>query len=578
LLCKLKSLLFKEKTLLKFKQRVPMCGIFFALFKYSEPKTFDDFYNEIELLTAQSKLLAHRGPDNTVFKFIDRYVQMGFHRLAINGLTTSANQPFQYGELLYCICNGEIYNFKELAEKYQFKLNTGSDCEIILHMYLKFGIDRTIRELDGEFAVCIYDVPKKQVFVARDHIGIRPLFWGLSKDNKKFKHPNNSYIFASEGKALFAIADNVCQFPVGTYATFHLDSDKVDMYQYYSFNYPPTYVINHDMSYKTITENVKNLLINSVHSRMVSDRPIGCFLSGGLDSSLVVSILAKANPNISTFSFGFDKNSSDLVASRKVVEYLGLKNHHELVLPIQTGIETLIDVIRALESYDITTIRASTPQYLLSKYISEKTDIKVLLNGETPDEYFPGYLLFSYIDDIKEFQEECVRMLKNLHQYDLLRTDRTTAKFGLETRCPYAKRELIDFVMNVPVEIRQFGKDGRMEKMILRDAFREGGYLPDAILNRRKHAFSDGVSSTEVNWYKSVEEYAKTIISAEKYENRQQLYPHNTPVSYEAFLYRQLFEEIYPGQSQLISKFWMPSIKGKEITDPSATALDKFKE
>jgi asparagine synthase (glutamine-hydrolysing) len=551
--------------------------------------------------------IQHRGPDNTHFVRIDPFVTFGFHRLSIQGIDSISNQPMTLvHENIYLICNGEIYNCEELCRKYNILRTSRSDCEVILHMYEKFGIDQTVKELDGEFAFCLYDQSRELFFVARDHLGIRPLFIGeevaeikSESESKSESDQLQNVMFCSEAKGLMGIAKNIHQYKPGQYTIYDFYQNNKNLPRtivYYSFIYE---IDTQKQDRALICKQFRELLLTSVHDRMVSDRPIGCFLSGGLDSSLVTSIVHMENPNIHTFTIGL-KDSVDILAARKVVKYLNLKHHHEVTFTVDQGIAALPHVIRALESYDITTIRASTGQYILSHYIRNNTDIRVLLNGECIDEYSPGYFCFKFLKTDDEVQAECARMLSELHMYDLLRTDRTTASAGLETRCPFAAKALIDFMMSVPLKFRRFGEgtDNSLEKMLIRDAFNvhpsygesimgesvyaERRYLPDEILYRKKHAFSDGVSSANESWYPSVEAHARKTITEEKYAARGTRWTYNTPNSYEGYYYRDLFEQIYPEKEceKLISALWIPKIidkkTGEFITDPSATILDGF--
>lgn len=527
-----------------------MCGIFCYLGNHQNLEIKKSF-NKIK----------HRGPDNSCLQKID-HITFGFHRLTINGLDEQSNQPLKLGKLVL-ICNGEIYNHKELEQKYGFDVKTGSDCEVILHMYHKFGIVRTVKELDAEFAFCLYDGNTRVLYVARDHLGIRPLFIGKNQAE---------LAFASEAKALTEFCSHVRQFKPGCY----LGSEKKEI-SYYSFEKFEVHGIcrkPEELARPKILEKVRLLLTESVKDRLMSDQKIGCFLSGGLDSSLITSIASRFTQDLEVFTIGL-ANSSDIIASKKVSKFLELKNHHIVEYTVAEGILAIPEVIKTLESYDITTIRASVPQFLLSKYIREKTKVRVLLSGECIDEVC-GYYYLSFIQDQKEFMAETRKMLKELHLFDLLRTDRTTMAHSLEVRVPFASKKFLNFIMNINPRHKMFGSglETGLEKMIVRDAFK--GYLPDEILYRRKHAFSDAVSSEKVSWYKSVEKYCDMLISDKEFEMRDSLYPVNTPVSKESFWYRKLFEKFYPGRVGLIDHFWMPNLEG--IKDPSATVLEGFVE
>ena len=548
-----------------------MCGIYSILNRTGEKIEFQGFQSEFEKIK-------HRGPDNSQLKGIDETVLFGFHRLRINGVDEISDQPLYYKDV-YLICNGEIYNKEELVKKYGFKMETNSDCEVILHLYKKFGIERTVEELDGEYSFCLYDKGDSCFYIARDHIGIRPLFVGKNDGDKTIG-------FASEAKALIGSFKKVNQFPPGCYAYYELCDDLKDTLVRW-YDYDTMDLISNGISgeiYQTYTREqilaeVKYRFIKSVNDRTyLSDRLVGCFLSGGLDSSLVTAIMARKDKNIPCFTIGL-KGSLDLIAAEKVAKFLRLTNHHVVVVTVEEAIAAIPHVIKSLESYDITTIRASTFQWLLSKYIKENTEVTVLQSGEVPDESVPGYWAFAFCKSDDEFTRMSRDMIEELHEYDLLRTDRTTANFGLEVRVPFADKKLMKMFHNVPIEFRKFDAN-KIEKSLLRDAFREGEWLPKGILNRKKHAFSDAINAKDFCFYDEVEKFADSVISKEEWDKRVELYPDSTPVSKESFYYRKIFESHYPGRSDLIRGYWMPKVKdenGELILDPSATALPGHK-
>lgn len=530
-----------------------MCGIFAVHTKNK--------YTEVINFVDEANMIAHRGPDETTHVFTTPKLFMSFHRLSINGLDQQSGQPFE-NEDCVVICNGEIYNHKQLSEKYKLKMKTKSDCEVLMHLFSFFGNMNFLQELDAEFALVLYDKKNDVFYAARDHIGIRPLFVGVVD--------KYTTLFSSEARSLVKHCKSIRQFLPG-----HVSSSAYCLTQesvYYD------YMISIDKNFKEhslerVEKNVHNLLVKSTKDRIISDRPVGAFLSGGLDSSVIVSILSRIVPDLHTFTIGFE-GSPDIEAAKKVVKYLGIeKNHHIVYYTPKDGIDALPDVVRSLESYDITTVRASTPQWLLSKYIKENTDIRVLFSGECIDEVC-GYYFLSFCKDNDTFDLYTRDMLRELHLYDLLRTDRTTAAHGLEVRVPFASKAFLNYIMNIKTEYKRFGP-GCIEKKILRNAFYD--YLPTEILDRKKHAFSDSVSNKHVSWYKSVSKFAEKYVDEKKWIARAEIYPHNTPISKESFLYRELFEEHFPGRSKLIPHFWMP--KGvEECMDPSATVLEGFSE
>jgi asparagine synthase (glutamine-hydrolysing) len=545
-----------------------MCGIFALLriFKTSESR-------DLKLVQQEFEKIKHRGPDQSSTQSINEDVFFGFHRLAINGQSNSSNQPLELNGA-YLICNGEIFNYKQLIEDHKLDVKTDSDCEVILHLYHKYGLVATLKLLDGEFAFCLYDTIYNLFFVARDHIGIRPLFIGKDKEKSE-------YGFASEAKALVNLFPDVRQYLPGKYTKVDLNTKKCETIRWFFFDsmsVQPKSRGYGDFSRVELLKKIQKLLINSVSLRVnTSDRPVGTFLSGGLDSSLVTSIAVRTNPNLHCFSIGM-KGSLDLKASIKVAEFLELKNHHLVTVTLEDALTAIPQVIKSLETYDITTVRASTFQWLLSKYISENTDVKVLLSGEVPDESIPGYWAFAFCKSDEEFKKLSQTMIEELHEYDLLRTDRTTANFGLEVRVPFADRKLLELFHNIKVDLRRFDQT-MLEKSMLRDAF-NSDWLPDSILYRKKHAFSDAVDGDDVCFHKEVEKYAASRVSEKEWLMRKEMYPINTPVSRESFYYRKIFEEYYPGQEQLLTKFWMPQVKDTEgnlIVNPSATVLPGHK-
>lgn len=537
-----------------------MCGIFGILGE-------EFIKNNLSQIKDALELIEHRGPDSASIDMLDNErVLLGFHRLAIMDPSNKGNQPLNLNGY-YLICNGEIYNYKKLIEDEGFEVKTGSDCEVILHMYKKYGIDKTIRRLDGVFAFMLYDINNKVLHVGRDPVGVRPLFY--------FKR-GNTHGFCSEVKSLSYLLDSFIEddtkieiFPPGSYISIS-DYVKVDRFTYYNYDYSREIGNLED---KEVMNNIKILFAKAVNKRLMSDRPLGCLVSGGLDSSLVASITSHLGiDNLETFSIGIG-NSPDLNYADEVAEYLGTK-HHRIEMDIEDFINVVPDVIRSIESYDITTVRASVPNYLLSQYINRETDIKVILSGEGADEILGGYLYFHNAPDMESFQNETHRRVRLLHQYDVLRSDRATAAHGLEVRVPFLDKDLINYVLSLEprYKVHYDENEKRIEKYILRKAF-DGKYLPENILWRQKDAFSDAVG---YNWVTSIKEFANNEISDDEFSNREELYPYNTPDTKEAFYYRKIFEEYYPGRAELISEMWRPL--WSDTTEPSATALSIHKK
>ena len=391
-----------------------MCGIFATINDASQPINVIDRF----------KLLQHRGPDFSALKKIDESVTLGFHRLAVVDPHPESNQPLRLDDT-WLICNGEIFNHAELEEKYGFEMQTKSDCEVILHLYKHFGgwksaIHRLLPMLRAEFAFVLYDRGLGTTFAARDPFGVRPLFWG---------HDAATYWFSSELKAVNF--GNSVQFPPASFITFHKGHEVTKYHTIYNetHEYLP-------VSRQVIKNDINTLLRDAVKIRLMSDRPVGCFLSGGLDSSLITAIVHEHLPDVHCFSIGLS-GGADIAAAKKVAAFLGVKNHHIVTFTVEEGFNALSAVIWHLETYDITTIRASIPQYLLSKYISENTDVKVLFSGEGADELFCGYQYSKLAPTYAHLEDDSRRLLEELHMFDNLRVDRTTAAFGLEVRIPF---------------------------------------------------------------------------------------------------------------------------------------------
>ncbi len=518
-----------------------MCGIYFYL-TYNHPNN--------KLLLENGNKCKHRGPDNTIDMIMEDLVNhcnilFLFHRLSINGLNDESNQPFQFDIYpnITVMCNGEIYNYKELAEKYKINLLTESDCEIIIHLYNILPIDEFINQLDGVFSFVIYDGTKDIVLVGHDPFGIRALYYS-NKDNQ--------ISFSSEMKCIDSEYENEVKFfPPGSYGTYDIKTKNLEINPYYHFdrwklinNYDEWMVID---STENITQNIKNKLENSVKKRLISDRPIGCLLSGGLDSSIIAYLLKKNNSDLRTFSIGF-KNSPDILSSQQVAEFLGT-NHTSIIITEKDMLDAIEKTIYQIESYDITTIRASVPMYLLSKYILENTDIKVIFSGEGSDEASGSYLYFHNAPTPNDFQNECIRLLKEVHMFDALRGDKTTSGNGLEIRVPFFDKEFMDYYMSIDPKKKMI-QDG-IEKYLLRKSFEFD--LPKDIVWRRKDGFSDGISKLEKPWYEIIEEYSQSKHKLSESE-----------------MYKMIYKKYY--FSDNIPHYWMPKWSG-ELTNPSGRLI-----
>lgn len=559
-----------------------MCGIFAYLvkseYKDNNEKNIIENKEWVKECHQRCKTLKPRGPERYKYEMPNENVFMGFQRLSIVDLSEDADQPFtDKNKNATLMCNGEIYNSKYLTKTYNLPVTTGSDCEVILYLYLKFGIKRTVELLDGVFAFVIYDYNRKEFVCARDSYGVRPLFISIT---------SNRVIVSSELKPLYGI-DDVHVFPNGTfwksrsnefviYNYYKKDSNKMYLTDGSSFVLPDhTYITN---SLVEIKSEIKNQLIKSITKRLQSDRKIGCLLSGGLDSSLVTALVKRLSPgNIVTYSVGLE-GSVDLAAARKVATYLGTE-HHEIIFSEQHGLQSIPSVIYATETWDTTTIRASTPMWLMCKYISEKTpDVKVIMSGEGADEVCQGYLYFHNQPNPEEGHKESVRLLKDLLYFDVLRSDRSVASNGLEVRVPFLDKDFVNFYMSIPPELRCPDKE-KGEKWLLRESFSEEKLIPDEILWRRKDGLSDGCSSLNRPWYMVIQEHANKLISNEELENAYEKYPHCTPKTKESLMFRNIFHNYFPEKDRdtLIPYQWMPRWCG-EMVDPSGRLMKAFEK
>lgn len=507
-----------------------------------------------EFMEGFSKI-QYRGPDMSRIEEYDFGI-FGFHRLSIMGPEVSGMQPMKRdGSVL--VCNGEIYGFhkiKEELEKDGVEFKSESDCEVLLPMYEKYGLDM-FRMLDAEFACVFYDDKRGDFVAARDPIGIRAMFYGYS-------NVSHSIMFASEAKALIDVCDEVFPFPPGYYYadgefTQYRDMTQVDQ------------VVSDDL--EKIYPEIHKRLVEGVKKRLDSDMPVGFLLSGGLDSSLVCSIAAKLSDKpIRTFAIGMDIDAIDLKYAKQVADYIG-SEHTEVIISRDDVIAALRDVIYRLETWDITTIRASIGMYLLSKWIRENTDIRVLLTGEVSDELF-GYKYTDFAPSAEEFQKESEKRVRELYMYDVLRADRCISSCSLEARVPFADLDFVSYVMSIDPELKM-NKYGQ-GKYLLRKSF-EGDYLPHSILYREKAAFSDAVGHSLVD---DLKEYAESVYTDEEYQEKIRKYPKHTPFTKESLLYREIFEEFYPSHSDFIVDYWMPNKnwEGCQVDDPSARVLSNY--
>lgn len=518
-----------------------MCGIIVST----------DVLTKLEDFNKGLKVLYDRGPDDS--KIVDTGAGLlGFQRLAIMGLTKEGMQPFEK-DGKYVVCNGELYGFrvaKKELEKKGYTFVSDSDCELLLPLYEEYGLDMFVG-LDAEFALIMYD-PKLGYIAARDPIGIRPLFYGYT-DNGKI-------CFGSTVSSLLPICKDIKAFPPGTY---YVDGKFVEYRKIYEAS---------DVVSKDIFKNIHDKLITGVLKRMDADAKVGYLLSGGLDSSLVCAIAQKhSNKPIRTFSIGMEDDAIDLKYARKVAEYIG-SDHTEFKMSKNDILNALPEVIRILETWDITTIRASLGMYILCKKIQKTTDIKVILTGEVSDELF-GYKYTDFAPDAKSFQEEASKRVRELYMYDVLRADRCISSNSMEGRVPFGDLDFVEYVMNIDPSLKM-NKYG-MGKYLLRHAFEKDDLLPREILFRDKAAFSDAVGHSLADYLK---EYAESKYSDKEYEDGVKKYAYCPPFTKESLLYRDIFESYYPGLDSLIVDYWMPnkSWKGCDVNDPSARYLSNY--
>jgi len=530
-----------------------MCGIWAYISR--ERKDYYNYFTKI----------SHRGPDASAYISIDDAV-IGFHRLAINENNLTAMQPY-YDNNLILICNGEIYNFKDLIYKYSLSIASNADCLTILYLYKYYSFDVfkeiIFNDLKAEFAFIIIELENNKIskiVASRDIFGVRPLYYSFEDYN---------IIFSSELKGIPYDFKDVKEFPCGSMCIYDY---KYKFFKFYENN----------SIYDTIQEpflgiereednylnNIKETLITAVKRRLItdSDIEIGYYLSGGLDSSIICSIASKLvyPKKIKTFSIGFE-GSTDLPYAKQVAEFIN-SDHTEIIIKEEDALKIIDDVIYTTCTYDITTIRASCGQYLISKYIKENTNIKVIINGDGSDEVLGGYMFNYYAKNETEFDNACKDLTKEIHLYDCRRLDRCLARFGLEARVPFLD---IDFVKNywkIPANIRMPAYNN-CEKYLLRRAFDDGTYLSKSCLYRTKEAFSDGISSKKKSWFAIIENYMKN----EKID---------IAPTKEASYYKRKFISFFGiNRLSIIKKYWQPRfINDNSLVyiDPSARILNIY--
>ncbi|XP_040908971.1 asparagine synthetase [glutamine-hydrolyzing] [Toxotes jaculatrix] len=556
-----------------------MCGIW-ALFGSDEC---------LSVQCTSAMKIAHRGPDAFRFENVNGFTNccFGFHRLAIvdqlYGMQPLRIKKFPFLWLCY---NGEIYNHHALRKQFEFDYQTKVDGEVLLHLYDRFGIQKMASLLDGVFAFVLLDTANRKVFLGRDTYGVRPLFKLLTDDG--------FLAVCSEAKGLTDITHaaatpaNIIPFLPGHFEAFDLNLNgkvqSIQMEQFHRCTQEPAHatcnpleILPTKFDEETVKSNIRTLFESAVRKRLMAHRRIGCLLSGGLDSSLVAATLVKLAKEeklqypIQTFSIG-SEDSPDVIAARKVAAHIG-SEHHEVNFTAEEGIQVVDDVIFHLETYDITTIRASVGMYLISKYIREKTDSVVIFSGEGSDELTQGYIYFHKAPTPKAAAEDSVRLMEELYLFDVLRADRTTAAHGLELRVPFLDHRFTAYYLSLPEDMR-IPKNG-VEKHLLRDSFKGLNLIPDEILWRRKEAFSDGMMSLKKSWYTCLQEHLESMVNDDQMEKAHKTFPHNPPSTKEAYYYRQVFEKHYPGRAKWLSHYWMP--RWINASDPSARTLSIYK-
>ncbi|HEY7751294.1 MAG TPA: asparagine synthase B [Ignavibacteriaceae bacterium] len=510
-----------------------------------------------------SKLLRHRGPDWSGM-YSNGNAILAHERLAIVDIEHGSQPILSKDRSLALAVNGEIYNHKELEArlKIKYEFQTKSDCEIINALYKEKGTE-FLDELNGIFAFVLYDEQTKSYLVARDHIGIVPLYTGYDKDG-------NFYV-ASELKALINFCSTIKEFPPG-----HFLSSKDGIFkQYYKRDWSEFENVKNNSTDKS---TLKQSLEQAVHRQMMSDVPYGMLLSGGLDSSIIAAIAKKFSakriesndkqdawwPKLHTFAIGLD-GSPDLKAAQLVANHIG-SVHHNFHFTIQEGLDVLHDVIYHLETYDVTTVRASTPMYLMARKI-KSMGIKMVLSGEGSDEIFGGYLYFHKAPDAESLHIETVRKLSRLHWFDCLRANKSMAAWGVEARVPFLDKEFLDIAMMINPEDKLSGVKGKIEKHLLREIFSD--YLPDSVLWRQKEQFSDGVG---YSWINTLKKFTNDEVTDTQMQNAHFRFPINTPQSKEEYYYRQIFDEYFPADSAALCVPAGPSVA---CSTPEALAWDK---
>ncbi len=514
-------------------------------------------------LLEMSKKLRHRGPDWSGI-FCGEKAILAHERLSIVDPESGAQPLYSKDKNLILAVNGEIYNHRDIRSQVRkqdsYEFLTNSDCEVILALYREKGAG-FLEDLNGIFAFALYDKENDCYLIARDHIGIIPLYMGWDQ--------HGNFFVASELKALEGVCNIIKEFPPGHY----LFSKDSGLKQWYKRDWVEYEAVKKN---ETSSATLRTALENAVHRQLMSDVPYGVLLSGGLDSSIIAAVAAKYAakriesddsqaawwPQLHSFAVGL-KGSPDLKAAQMVSDHIG-SVHHEIHFTIQEGLDAIRDVIYHLETYDVTTVRASTPMYLMARVI-KSMGVKMVLSGEGADEIFGGYLYFHKAPDAEAFHKETVRKISKLHLYDCLRANKSLAAWGVEGRVPFLDQEFMDVAMRMNPADKMI-RDDRMEKWILRKAFED--YLPEKIIWRQKEQFSDGVG---YNWIDTLKELTSAEITDQQIATAEYRFPINPPLTKEEYFYRSIFSEFFPSDSAAAC---VPSVPSVACSTPEALAWD----
>ena len=574
-----------------------MCGIWALLGALERPEA-----------VAQLRKLIGRGPESLQLQDIPGG-WLGFTRLAINGLNEAGMQPFSADGIRWA-CNGEIYNAHEISREYNIPMPSGSDCEVLGPLYKIFRDQNNIagffRALDGVFAIVIYDEERRQLVWGRDPYGVRPLFAGFRANFTDEMEDSDlvglvdvsalvvriilqggslsGMCLASERKAIPKDYKFCIQVHPGSYGSMGVQNlDKYFEAHYHEVPWlkNPSYSPANPQGLNAAADAVRFALEEAVRKRLMTERPVAALLSGGIDSSLIASLVQKnlrdlGLPPLKTFSIGMP-GSTDLSYARKVADWIG-SDHTEVLMTPDEFFAAIPAVVRDIESYDITSVRASVGNWLVSRAIRERCDCKVVFNGDGSDEVFGSYMYFYKAPSDQAFEDEVERLLRELYLYDVLRSDRSISSHGLEPRTPFLDKQFVSVCRSVATCWRRPVLGKQTEKFLLRKAFDDGVTLPKEVLWRQKEAFSDGVSSKEKSWYQEIQERVQDLVE-ENWQEKAAQWSYLTPTTAEGFYYRSLYENFYGSTSAItaIPAFWMPRWS-PGATDPSARTLTVYEE